>query len=594
MSTTRLFLNLLDATGLPIRSIPLTRPVSTIGSGPGNDLSISGEGISACHLRMERRGEQILCEGVDRGAEFLHNGKKIRKAVIAPGEQLRAGGYILQPGPRLDAPSSDASELQHYRKLHEFCRELSTDSGLAPLLDKLLEKVLEVTKADRGFLVLMEEGRPRVVSARVSESRNIVDTDGQISDSIVRKVIETREPLIVSDALNDSLFQSADSVVNLKLASVMCAPLIDRGKLLGVLFAGNNRVANLFTQVNLDVLTVFAAQAAMILSSAILVGELKDANTRLRERLETQAFGSLVGDSPSMREIYRKVEKIAGADVTVLITGETGVGKELIAREIHRRSPRSKGPFVGINCGAIPENLLESELFGHVRGAFTGAVATRPGKFMAAHGGSLFLDEIGEMPLQLQVKLLRVLQDRTVVKVGDTRPEAVDIRVIAATNQDLEEMIREGRFREDLYFRLNVITLRLPPLRERDRDILLIANYLLRKIGEEYRRPNLRFDAAAEAAMLRHGWPGNIRELENRIRKAAVLSGQVILTQADLELDNRDESPVLPLAEARERFEARYIDEVLNRNGGNRTKTARDLGVDPRTIFRYLEKKAGR
>jgi transcriptional regulator with PAS, ATPase and Fis domain len=277
--------------------------------------------------------------------------------------------------------------------------------------------------------------------------------------------------------------------------------------------------------------------------------------------------------------------------VSVLITGETGTGKELIAREIHRRSNRAKGPFIAINCGAIPETLMESELFGHVRGAFTGAVATHLGKFQAANAGTIFLDEIGELPLSLQVKLLRVLQDRVVVKVGDTKPERIDVRVLAATNKLLEEEVRTGRFREDLYYRLNVVTVGLPPLRERGEDITTIANYFVKKHREEFGSPVTGFSPEALAAIRRFEWPGNVRQLENRIKKAMVLCEGTLIGAADLDLGPTDLAPVLPLAQAKEEFQRRYVLEVLERNGGNRTQTAKDLGVDPRTIFRYLEKE---
>jgi transcriptional regulator with PAS, ATPase and Fis domain len=227
-----------------------------------------------------------------------------------------------------------------------------------------------------------------------------------------------------------------------------------------------------------------------------------------------------------------------------------------------------------------------------VKGAFTGAVATRVGRFQAAHGGTLFLDEIGEMPLALQVKLLRALQDRTVTKVGDTRPEAVDIRVVAATNRVLEDEIPRGTFREDLYYRLNVVSIPLPPLRERGEDVVVLAKYFLQKHAREFGSRVRGFGPNAVVAMRKYGWPGNIRELENRIKKAVVLAERALVSAEDLDLRPEHLEPILPLSHAKEEFQKRYINEVLERNGGNRTKTAKDLGVDPRTIFRHLEKEA--
>ncbi|HEY2031612.1 MAG TPA: sigma-54 dependent transcriptional regulator, partial [Myxococcales bacterium] len=292
----------------------------------------------------------------------------------------------------------------------------------------------------------------------------------------------------------------------------------------------------------------------------------------------------------AMRDVFRKIDKVAATDISILVTGETGTGKELIAREIHRRSPRKSGPFIAINCGAIPENLLESELFGHAKGAFTGASVARQGRFQAANGGTLFLDEIGEMALPLQVKILRALQERSITRVGENRPEAVDIRIVAASNKDLEEEMKAGRFREDLYYRVNVVHLLLPPLRERGEDAVMLAKWFLGKTVRELSSKVKGFSPQSLLAIKRYRWPGNIRQLENRIKKAVVLADKPLLSPDDLELRPEQLEPILPLAAARDEWQKRYINEVLERNNQNRTKTAKDLGVDPRTIFRHLER----
>jgi len=302
---------------------------------------------------------------------------------------------------------------------------------------------------------------------------------------------------------------------------------------------------------------------------------------------------ALVFEDPASRALLARIEQIAPSDATALITGETGTGKELIARELHSRSPRAKHPFITINCGAIPENLLESELFGHVRGAFTGAVGNKVGRFQSADHGTLFLDEIGEMPLSLQVKILRALQEKVVVRVGDTHSETIDIRILAATNRDLDVEIKAGRFREDLYYRLNVVHLHLPPLRDRGDDIAVLARYMVGRYAPEYGSAVRGLTPNAIAAIKRHRWPGNIRELENRIKKAVVLADKALLGPEDLDLSPDDLPAILPLADAKEKFQREYINEILALNSGNRTKTARDLGVDPRTIFRHLEKGEG-
>jgi transcriptional regulator with PAS, ATPase and Fis domain len=379
-------------------------------------------------------------------------------------------------------------------------------------------------------------------------------------------------------------------VINLKLSSVMCVPLVRRGEMFGAVYVGNDRVANLFTERELLLMKAFCSTATLMLEHALEMNELRSRVEEQKLQLEEQRYGDIIGSCDALRDIFRKLDKVAATDISVLVTGETGTGKELIARELHRRSPRKAGPFIAINCGAIPEALLESELFGHVKGAFTGAVATRQGRFQAASGGTLFLDEIGEMPLQLQVKILRALQEHTVTKVGDSKPEPVDLRVVAATNRDLEAEMKAGRFREDLYYRINVVGLHLPALRDRGEDAVMLAKYFLARAVRELSSKVKGFSPQALVAIRRYRWPGNIRQLENRIKKAVVLADRPLVGPEDLELDPSQLDPILPLAQARVEWQKRYINEVLERNAGNRTKTARDLGVDPRTIFRHLER----
>jgi transcriptional regulator with GAF, ATPase, and Fis domain len=443
------------------------------------------------------------------------------------------------------------------------------------------------------MLILFEGAEPKVKAARNLKRENIADAVSQLSDSILDKVVRSRKPLIVSDALHDKEFSASSSVVGLNLCSVMCVPLLSQGNLIGVIYVGNDNIVNLFTQEHLETLIIFAAQASLLLTNAMLVNDLRVDNKVLSERIEQMCYGSIIGACDAMKDIYRKIDKVAATDVSVLVQGETGTGKELIARELHNRSPRVKKPFVTLNCGAIPESLLESELFGHVKGAFTGAVQTKPGKFHLADTGTIFLDEIGEMPLNLQVKLLRVLQEKTVTRVGDTKPERLDLRILAATNRNLEEEVKAGRFREDLFYRLNVVTLHLPPLRKRGDDINLIAHYLLQRFTQEFGVGARSFSKDSLIAMKKYAWPGNIRQLENRIKKAVILSDRAVIEPTDLDLQPEDLEEILPLNEAKERFQRRYINEVLARNNGNRTKTAKDLGVDPRTIFRHLEKEGG-
>ena len=578
------------------------KKITSLGRSAEADVALPDAQLADSHAHIHFDGQDFNLGTTERDAEIFVNGKKRAKHRLMHEDRIRLGGIELefslydQPVSEPDGgdgEAANAAELASYRKLYEFSGKLMASYDLPTLLDQLLDVMIQVSNADKGFLVLIESGEPVVKAARNLRRETISDAVRQLSDSILERVVKTHKPLIISDALRDEEFKNSLSVVNLKLTSVMCVPLLEKGNMLGLIYVGNDNVAQLFDQSHLEVMTVFAAQASLLVRNALLVNDLKLDNRSLQNRIEQIRFGEILGSSPRMQEVFRKVQKVAATDISVLVTGETGTGKELIARELHSRSPRAKHPFITINCGAIPENLLESELFGHVRGAFTGAVSNKAGRFQAADHGTLFLDEIGEMPLQLQVKILRALQEKVVVRVGDTRSETVDIRIIAATNRDLEAEIKAGRFREDLYYRLNVVHLHLPPLRDRGDDIVVLARYMVGRYAPEYGNTVRGLTPNAIASIKRHRWPGNIRELENRIKKAVVLADKALLGPEDLDLSPDDLPTILPLADAKEKFQRDYINEVLTLNNGNRTKTARDLGVDPRTIFRHLEKGEG-
>ncbi|MFT6400200.1 MAG: transcriptional regulator with GAF, ATPase, and Fis domain [Bradymonadia bacterium] len=572
--------------------------VTSIGSGPDNDLQLTDPEIAETHALIRFDGRTFTLQSLASGQNIIINGKVRARHTLEHGDDLLIGGtcltFHLYQASVERAKAVESDHAESYRRILEFSRKLLGDVELDALLEELMDSIIELCSADRGFLILGDGEELDVRVARNLERENIQDAISQLSDSIVSAVVRERKPLIVADALNNEDFRGSKSVLNLRLCSVMCVPLIDRERMIGLIYVGNDNVVNLFTEAHLSTLTIYAAQASLILARAIAMDELKVHNKELQAQLEGMRFGSIIGSCDAMRDVYRKVERIAATDVSVLVTGETGTGKELIAREIHNRSARAKGPFITINCGAIPENLLESELFGHVRGAFTGATTTRAGKFQAAHKGTLFLDEIGEMPLNLQVKILRALQDRTVTKVGENRAEQVDIRILTATHRDLEQMIAAGEFREDLYYRLNVVALTLPPLRDRGDDIELIGKFLLERFATEYSVGRKRFATDALIAMRKFSWPGNIRQLENHVKKSVILSERATIKASDLDLPGTGAQEILPLAEAKELWQSEYIRRVLEMNGGNRTKTARDLGVDPRTVFRFLEKEIDR
>jgi transcriptional regulator with GAF, ATPase, and Fis domain len=587
----------LTAPGHPPTVYNLYKKITSVGSGRDNDIVLP-DPLVADGFAVHFDGQMYTVLAPKR-SDFVVNGKKRGKHKLSHDDRVVFGSCELrftmidEVAPAEDEAASTIADLDAYTKLYEFSERLIHQRDLTELLDALMDAVIEITNADKGFLVLLDGDTIDVKVARNLNRENIADAVSQLSDSIIAKVVRSRKPVIVSDAMRDDEFAAAKSVMQLKVSSVICVPLLDRGRLLGLIYVGNDSIRDLFQQDTLRVLTVFSSQASLIVANALLLNELRVDNKRLSERLEMYRFGEIVGTSPPMQQVFRKVEKIAATDISVLITGETGTGKELIAREIHTRSPRTGKAFVTINCGAIPENLLESELFGHVKGAFTGAVANKQGKFQAADGGTLFLDEIGEMPIELQVKILRALQERVVYRVGDTRPETCDIRIVAATNRDLEKEIAQGRFREDLYYRLNVVNIELPPLRQRGEDVLVIARYLLSRYSREYDVKVKGLSPNAAVAIRKHQWPGNIRELENRIKKAIVLCESSVIGPDDLGLTGDVLPQILTLAEAKDKFQRDYINEVLALNNGNRTKTARDLGVDPRTVFRHLEKESG-
>ena len=327
-----------------------------------------------------------------------------------------------------------------------------------------------------------------------------------------------------------------------------------------------------------------------ILNRGFYVAQLEREYREMRQHWSTDTFEGMLGSSPPMQEVFTSIRKVATTDAPVLILGESGTGKEMAALAIHRRSARKAGPFVAINCGAIPETLLESELFGHEKGAFTGAHVQRQGRVETASGGTLFLDEIGELPPALQVKILRFLQDQYIERVGGRSKIQVDTRVIAATHVDLKKAMSEGKFREDLFYRLAVVIIRLPSLRERSSDVPLLAKTFLRKFAVQNSRAVEDFNPKSLRALQQHFWPGNVRELENRIKRAVIMAESRYVTPADLELADGTEGNFRTLKEARETVERELIQQALQRHGGKISRAAEDLGISRPTFYELMEK----
>jgi two-component system NtrC family response regulator len=333
-------------------------------------------------------------------------------------------------------------------------------------------------------------------------------------------------------------------------------------------------------------------EVKIVLKRALNILALERENLALKEKAIRGDFSALIGNSPQMQRVFSLIRKVATTEVSVLITGESGTGKELVAREVHRLSQAREGPFIAINCGAIPENLLESELFGHEKGSFTGASAQVKGKIEFANRGTLFLDEIGELPLALQVKLLRFLQEHQVERVGGRGLIPVEVRVIAATNKELKREVEEGRFREDLYFRLGVVTVTLPPLRDRGEDIVLLAKTFLRKYAAQYRKPIKDFRLDALASITSYEWPGNVREVENRVKRAVIMSEGRLIVPSDLEFPppGEDSSRMEPLRQIRGKIESEHIRRALLRRNWNISQVATELGVSRPTLHDLMKK----
>lgn len=576
------------------RTYPIFKRLTTIGFGADADiimLSSTTEEVAAYINQSLNTYNLIIPKGKPAA---IVNGKPSFSHELKEGDEFKLGDtyfcFSFLDKQHQHEPQSEQAEVMAYRRMLGFSQRIAKEKDIEELLKTLLREIVDLCNAEHGFLVLVEKGKPKVKVQESKITSNMTDL-GPMSDSIVKKVIESKQAVVVNDALNDHEFSSSLSVINFRLSSVMCVPLIYQGHTFGAIYVGNNSYTFAFNQQSLELMTIYASQAAVLVQNALHINALKMRTQKLKESLELSKFGGIIGSCESMQAVFMHVEKVAPSDVDVLICGEQGVGKEQIAREIHIRSSRKDAPFVVMSCSTIPAEQLESELFGHVRGAFVGATQSKIGKLQAAHGGILFLDEIWGLPLHTQQKLVQALQDNEVAKLGDKKSEPIDVRALAASSKDLKALVLKGAFREDLYYRLSVVEIEVPPLRERGNDVLVMANYFLQKYTQVYGKEIIGFLEQAQDALLNYHWPGNVRQLENRIRRAVVMCDQNRIGLSDLDIEIDNSQGVLPLADALEKFRKRYIIESLERNAGNKTKTAHELGVDPRTVFRYLEKK---
>jgi transcriptional regulator with GAF, ATPase, and Fis domain len=494
--------------------------------------------------------------------------------------------------PRSPARTRASTDLERVNHVLRASRQVTGTLDWNELLIRVVDAVVQIASADRGFLMRMhEDGKLHFEIARSRDEATLPPDEFQISWGIAEEAAHRRETVWVPDAVGSSLFQDRKSVRELSLRTVVALPILTAGRVLGVLYVDSHSIAHEFTPEDIAILEGFAAQVAVALENARLHEELKDSKNRLemenlnlrRALKEESRYGLLVGRSPKMLRVIELMEKVIPTQVSILIQGETGTGKELIARAIHLNGPRREKNFMAVNCGALPESLLESELFGYRKGAFTGASEDRIGLFEAADGGTLFLDEVGEMPAALQVKLLRVLQDSQIRRVGDTVSRRVDFRLIAATNRDLKTEVEAGRFRQDLFYRLNVVPISLPPLRERGEDVLLLAQHFLELFMKQQTKAVRGLSGESRELLLRHPWPGNVRELENAMARAVALADEggaiePLLFGLGAPVTRRWDGQHT-LRETLDAVEAETIREALRQCESNVSRAARALGV---------------
>ncbi len=478
-----------------------------------------------------------------------------------------------------------------YKTLYEISSSLNSKTDIHDLVILAIDKVIENTKANRGLLLIRAKGGElKFECARQRDKKDIEKPDSEISKTIIRKVLDSGESLVLENALQNSDIDVSASMRSLNLMSIACAPLKTDDETFGVIYIDNNDVTALFDENTKKLLDELSKMISVPVKNSIDRSILLEQQRRLKAELqEEKGYGQIIGSSPGMVKVFDLIEQIADTPATILITGETGTGKELIAWELHTRSARRDHELVTLNCSAIPENLLEAELFGHEKGAFTGADKTKPGWFEVADKGTIFLDEIGEMSLDAQVRLLRLVQFGEYTPVGSKETKKVDVRILAATNRDLEEMVREGTFRKDLFYRINVIELKLPPLRERGADITQIAEYFLERLARQAKKNMQGFSPEAIEQLGKYDFPGNIRELENIVQRAVFLSRSETISANDLNLVLGSRPPQhFPIEETNfktakskliEDFEREFLTARLQESHGNITKAAEKAGI---------------
>jgi transcriptional regulator with GAF, ATPase, and Fis domain len=586
----------------------------SLGRHPSNSLRLADSSVSRHHCVLRRTGEGWKVLDLESRRGTFVNGQPVRERELAHGDFLAVGDstfLVSLEASRKDLPTPAAADSGEAVFIGETEIRLAvTDSvylrpdrlpaALASLLEiatapagdstalgvHLLERVLAGVPVARAALLPPDEEGEDWEPIHLSPARD--DRPFAVSRTIVERVLRDRQALLIDRGRGD---EASGSVAAAGIRSLACVPLPGPEGPLGVLYADTGAPGGPLLEEHLQWLAAAAALASGPLAAALRAERLERETRRLQE---AELGHGLVGESPALRRAYDVITRVAPTPTTVLILGESGTGKELAARAIHGASRRAGKPFVAINCATFSENLLESELFGHERGAFTGAVERKTGKLEVAHGGTVFLDEVGEMPLQLQARLLRVLQERTFERVGSTKPIQVDIRLVAATNRDLQKAISEGTFRADLFYRLNVVSITMPPLRERREDIPLLASHFAALHGRNIRGREAGISPEARSLLVRYDWPGNVRELGNVIERAVVLGADNTIRPEDLPeslletAPATDGAPTPRFHDALNGLKRRLIVEAVHESGGNITRAAERLDLHPNHLHRLI------
>ncbi len=616
----------------------LTEAEVRVGRDPSNSLAISDLSLSRRHCLFCQEEDGYKIRDLDSRNGTFVNGGVVSERRLNHGDQISVGESVfvfllkedtdegimgavefddhvtqataqirpqdvlyLQPERILKELPATSRLGRNLNALLKISRIVHSISNLDQLQAQILELIFEAVPAERGAILLDGQGTEKFSSlfahpgsATIGAAKPGSAKPGEplrVSRTITRQVMEKGVAILGADVPASRGLSGVESLVTFNVRSLLCVPLTVFQRVIGCIYLDTTTSSTRFDKDHLELVASMAGISAVALENARRLQWLEQENLRLAAEINLQH--NMVGEGSLMKDVYRFLSRVAPTDATVLVSGESGTGKELVARAIHRNSPRASRPFVAINCAAIPEGLLESELFGYERGAFTGATAQKKGRLEMADGGVVFLDEIGELVPALQVKLLRVLQEREFERLGGSRPIAVDIRLIAATNKDLGDAVKTKTFREDLYYRLNVVSLVLPPLRERREDIPILAEYFVSKFAAKCKVRAKKISAEAMAGLMNYDWPGNVRELENAIERALVLGVSDAIRPEDLPESVLEKDPAPGAEEAKYHMAVKQLKKhliltALEEAKGNYTEAARILGVHANYLHRLV------